>query len=391
MLGAPPREARRTSTNRSSHASVGRSIHLLLDIMAFKDFRDQQPGLPLLQRSLERRRLAHSYLFAGGQLTELEALARTLAKTLNCRQPIKKAGAMIDCCDVCLSCQKIEHFNHADVHWVRPESKSRVITIDQVRDLMQVLNLKPTEAQFKVAVIVAADRLNTQAANAFLKTLEEPPAQSNLIWLTTVPPRILDTIRSRCLRLNFGGDGPSRLDPAQSAWLTTFSRMAATEQKSLLGRYRLMDVVLRQLNQLRSSIEEALTARSPLQRYADLEPDLQEKWEEELKAAIEAEYRQQRTDLLVVLQRWLRDVWLQTLRIGRHAGYLTAKNAESAENGPAELLNFPQVAGANAVAGRISAKEAMENLQIMEQLQRWLGTNVQEALALEVALLKLHV
>ena len=359
--------------------------------MAFKDFRDQQPGLPLLQRSLERRRLAHSYLFAGGQLTELEALARTLAKTLNCRQPIKKAGAMIDCCDVCLSCQKIEHFNHADVHWVRPESKSRVITIDQVRDLMQVLNLKPTEAQFKVAVIVAADRLNTQAANAFLKTLEEPPAQSNLILLTTVPQRILDTIRSRCLRLNFGGEGVSRLDPAQSAWLTNFSRMAATEQKSLLGRYRLMDVVLRQLNQLRSSIEEALTARSPLQRYADLEPDLQEKWEEELKAAIEAEYRQQRTDLLVVLQRWLRDVWLQTLRIGRHAGYLTAKNAESAENGPAELLNFPQVAGANAVAGRISAKEAMENLQIMEQLQRWLETNVQEALALEVALLKLHV
>src|SRR6266699_4239749 len=89
--------------------------------MAFKDFRDQQPGLPLLQRSLERRRLAHSYLFAGGQLTELEGLARTLAKTLNCRQPIKKAGAAIDCCDLCLSCQKIEHLNHADVHWVRPE------------------------------------------------------------------------------------------------------------------------------------------------------------------------------------------------------------------------------------------------------------------------------
>ena len=70
--------------------------------------------------------------------------------------------------------KKIEGGNHADIHWIRPESKSRVITVDQMRELMQEINLKPTEAEYKVAVIVCADRLNVSAANAFLKTLEEP-------------------------------------------------------------------------------------------------------------------------------------------------------------------------------------------------------------------------
>src|SRR5439155_26460972 len=144
--------------------------------------------------------------------------------------------------------------NHADVHWVRPESKTRVITVDQIRDLMQEINLKPTEAEFKVAVIVAADRLNEKAANAFLKTLEEPPAKSILILLTTEPQRILETILSRCLRLNFAGEGPRQLDPVRMAWVTTFSELAASEQKSLLGPYRLMDVGLRKLNEMKEVI-----------------------------------------------------------------------------------------------------------------------------------------
>src|ERR1039457_3279454 len=218
--------------------------------MSFKDFPGQQQGVQLLQRSLERGRLAHAYLFTGHHLDELEAIARTLAKTLNCRPDggddllfaaPKKTGMATDSCDACINCKKVDSFNHADVHWVRPESKSRVVTIDQMRELMREIYLKPTEAEYKVAVIVAADRLNVQAANAFLKTLEEPPPKSILILLTTEPSRILETILSRCLRLNFGGEGPRPLAAAEMAWLAQFSEMAASEQKSLLGRYRLMD------------------------------------------------------------------------------------------------------------------------------------------------------
>ena len=213
--------------------------------MAFKSFPDQTQGVQLLQRSLERGRLAHAYLFIGHQLEELEALAQTLAKTLNCRQPVRSDNGMaIDCCDQCLNCRKISHGNHADVHWVRPESKSRIISVEQMRELMREIHLKPTEADYKTAVVVAADRLNVQAANALLKTLEEPPAKSVLILTTTEPQRLVDTVLSRCLRLNFAGEGPRPLTAAEMEWLTRFNEMAVSEQKSLLGRYRLMDVLL---------------------------------------------------------------------------------------------------------------------------------------------------
>jgi DNA polymerase-3 subunit delta' len=364
--------------------------------MAFKDLSKGQQSLQLLQRSLERGRLAHAYLFSGNELEPLETIARTLAKTLNCEKPVRKNGVVIDSCDHCLACQKIEHWNHPDVHWVRPESKSRIITVAQTRELMREIQLKPGESPYKVAVVVAADRLRVEGANAFLKTLEEPPADSVLILLTTDPQRVLETILSRCLRLSFGHGGIRPLDAAQREWLGAFSELAGKEQKSLIGRYRLLDVLLQKLTALRTSIEESLTARSPLQQYQEAEKSLVERWEDELTASVEAEYRRQRADLLGVLHWWLRDVWVQTLNTknGNHqAAVSVAAGNPSPQAGPLSqsLLSFPEVAGTRQVARRLSPAKALENLQVMEQLQRWLGTNVQEALALEVGLLKLHL
>lgn len=342
--------------------------------MAFKDFPQSGQGIELLQRSLDRGRLAHGYLFSGGELDELEGLARTLAKTLNCEQPPKRGagGVALDCCDACLSCRKIDGGNHADVHWARPESKSRIISVDQMRELMQQINLKPTEAEWKVTVIVAADRLNAGAANAFLKTLEEPPSRSVIILVTTEPDRILETIESRCLRLNFGGDGMKRFDAAQVEWLAGFGGTIAAEQTGLLARYRVLGLLLQQLSAVRETIEETLTARSPLERYPDAEKDLREKWNDELKAAIEAEYRRQRGEWLGLIQWWLRDVWLLTLNAGT------------------DLLAFPQLAESVTVARRLTPGQAVENLRTLEATQRLLHTNVQEALAVEVGLLKLN-
>ncbi len=341
--------------------------------MAFTDFPEQAQGVTLLQRSLQRGRLGHAYLFSGAQLESLESLARTLAKTLNCQRPVKADGVAVDCCDECANCRKIQGETHGDVHWVRPESKSRIVSVEQMRELMREMQLKSGEGEFKVAVIVAADRLNAQAANAFLKTLEEPPAKSVLILLSTEPQRLLETILSRCLRLNFGGEGARKWDAPLLDWLAKFSELAGAEQKSLLGRYRLMDVLAQKLAEMKARVEEEMTARSPLEKYDDVEKDLRERWEDELKAAIEAEYRRQRMELLLLVQWWLRDVWLHTLASGR------------------ELLNFPHIAGAEQVAGRLTSQQAMENLRVVEQTQRLLYTNVQEALALEVGLLKLHV
>jgi DNA polymerase-3 subunit delta' len=341
--------------------------------MAFTQFSGQSQGVQLLQRSLARGRLGHAYLFTGHQLEQLETIARTLAKTLNCQNPVRTNGVATDCCDACLSCRKIENENHADLHWARPESKSRIISVDQTRELMREIQLKPTEAGYKIAIIVGADRLNAQAANAFLKTLEEPPQKSVLILLSTEPSRILETILSRCLRLNFSAETARTLSAEQAYWLQQFSSAAAAGQKSLFGRYRLLDSLLQHLNALRARVDEALSARSPLEKYNDAEKDLREKWEDELAAGIEAEYRRQRAEVLLLLQWWLRDVWLCTLAAGE------------------ELLHLPQIAGADEVAKRISTQQAQENLSVIEQTQRLLHTNVQEALALEVGLLKLQL
>jgi len=342
--------------------------------MAFKDFPKEEHGIELLQRSLERGRLGHAYLFTGHQLGELENVARSLAKTLNCERPVRATSdKSIDCCDECLSCRKIDNATHADIHWARPESKTRVIVVDQMRELMREIQLKPTEAKFKVAIIVAADRLKTEAANAFLKTLEEPPSNSVMILISTEPQRILETILSRCLRLNFGSEGTRPISQEHLEWLNTFGEIAASEQKSLMSRYRLLDALTKKLNEIRGGIDVRLKAESPLERYDDVEKNLRERWEDELSAAIEAEYRLQRSDLLASLQVWLRDVWMRTLAVGK------------------DLLSLPQLESAERVARKISAAQAVENLRALEQLQRLLGTNVQEALALEVSLLKLHL
>jgi hypothetical protein len=183
----------------------------------------------------------------------------------------------------------------------------------------------------------------------------------------------LETILSRCLRLNFSTETAKTLSPEQAEWLQRFSSAAAEGQKSLLGRYRLLDALLQHLTGLRERTEEALSARSPLEKYDDVDKSLREKWEDELKAAIEAEYRGRRGEVLLLLQWWLRDVWLHTLVTGE------------------ELLQLPQLAGAEEVARRLTPRQARENLQVLGQTQRLLHTNVQEALALEVGLLKLQL
>lgn len=344
--------------------------------MALAEISHEDDSVRLLQRSLQRGRLGHAYLFSGLELGGLERVARALAKTLICENPPQRSdsGLPMDSCDHCLPCRKVDDETHPDVLWVRPESKLRVVTIDQMRDLMQTIHLKPTQAPFKVGIIVSAERLNVQAANAFLKTLEEPPADSIIILLTTEPQRILETITSRCLRLNFAGGTAHQQSPEFLAWLEQFAGVAAGEQRSLLNRYQLLSIVLNRLNEMKTRVTETLTKRSPLERYDDLEPKARDRFEAELDAAIEAEYRRQRTDLLAGLEWWLRDVWLHTLGLGG-AG-----------------ISYPSLGAATAgVAKRLRSEQALGNIETLEQTQFLLQTNVQEALALEVGFLKLKV
>jgi DNA polymerase-3 subunit delta' len=325
---------------------------------------------------LENGRLGHAYLLTGDRLEFLEGAARTLAQVLNCRNPVGRlpAGFGTAPCDQCASCRRILTDNHPDVQWWRPESKLRIITIDQVRSLRQSIHLKPLEAKYKVAVIVAADRLNPQAANAFLKTLEEPPENSVLLLLTTEPQRVIETIQSRCLRLACGDPGTSAATREPPAYLREFSDGALQEKgKDLLSRYRLLAVLQRHLADVRSRAQTDLTARSPLEKYEDADPGVREKWEQELSAAMEAEYRLRRSEMLAELHGWLRDIWLATLRAS-----------------PALFIHASLASTTEAVAHRLETNVALENLRILEKTCRLLQTNVQESLTLEVCLLRLN-
>ena len=340
--------------------------------MALSDLPQQAAPVRLLQRSLASRRLAHAYLLLGDSLDELEILARNLVKTINCAQFPDGFPAEADACDTCVSCRKIEQSNHADVQWVRPESKTRIISVDQIRELLQTVYLKPADARFKATVIVAADRLNVQAANAFLKTLEEPPAGTVFILLSTEPQRLLETILSRCLRLHCGGGGV-KIDPETAQWVGAFSGVAAVTGGGLFARYRLLDELLQRLGGLKEEVESALTDQSPLARHADADPRLIERWKQELSAAIEAEYRRRRADQIGALQLWLRDLWLAVQRAREP-----------------RLATFPDLAEVTEkIAGRLDSAKATRNLEVIETTQRLLHTNVQEALALEMGLLKL--
>ncbi|MCC6233145.1 MAG: hypothetical protein IT580_10915 [Verrucomicrobiales bacterium] len=342
--------------------------------MAWADFPDARHSVSLLQRSLERGRLAHAYLFSGESHDLLERVARELATTVNCTgSSSTPAGALPStACGHCSSCRRIAASLHPDVHWIRAESKTRIIRVDQVRELISTIQLKPTEGRRKVGVLVGADRLQSQSANAFLKTLEEPPSGSLLLLLSTEPERLLETILSRCLRLTFPG-APTP-DPEHLEWLNRFAATLEAPPRSLLARYLLLDSLLVRLGRLREIAEEEVERRSPAANYKDVDPALREQWEEEAEAAVEAEYRRRRAAVLQDVQRWLRDLWLITL------------------DQPTSLLAFPHLeAASRAVARRLDPPQAMANLEVIERTQTLLHTNVQEALALEIALIKLRL
>ncbi len=329
----------------------------------------------LLRRSLERGRLGHAYLFVGDSAEVLEDAARQLAQTLFCQQPLARSesGIGTQACGQCSACRRVSHQSHPDVTWIRPGKKSRVISVAQIRDLIHMAQVRPTEAAYKIGIVTGAERMRTEAANAFLKTLEEPPPDSIFVLLTTDAERLLETILSRCLRLNFAS-GLIRVDEAVSTWLTEAAASLADGTPTLLQRYLLLQSLLTALASARERIEENLTAISPLQRFPDAESEQRERWEDELDAAVEAEYRRRRGEFLAGFHAWLRDLWMLTL----------------ATDGATFL---PQLAESSTrISSRLASPDARRNLEHWEQTQRLLlGTNAQEALVLEVGLLRLSL
>jgi DNA polymerase-3 subunit delta' len=147
-----------------------------------------------------RDRLSHAYLIEGGPERGGDWFAYWMAALTHCRQPSAP-------CLRCGDCQRVFSDQQPDVLRLSPEEESREIRIDQVRAMTAELALTRHGAGYKVAILTPADRLNRHAANALLKTLEEPTAGTLLLLVATYPSRLTATIRSRCVRLRIPRPG----------------------------------------------------------------------------------------------------------------------------------------------------------------------------------------
>jgi DNA polymerase-3 subunit delta' len=165
--------------------------------MAFSQIWGQQSAVRILRQALIHNRLAQAYLLAGPDGVGKRLTALTLAKAMNCLAPPEPGEA----CEACSSCSKINSANHADVVQIEPDGD--LIKIDQVRELQRQLRFRPLEGGRRACILDGADRLNEAAANALLKTLEEPPAETHLFLISARPHRLLPTILSRCQWVKF--------------------------------------------------------------------------------------------------------------------------------------------------------------------------------------------
>lgn len=164
--------------------------------MGFSAIKGHERPLRILQGTIRRNRVPSTLLFSGDSGIGKRSTALIYIQALNCL-----AVQDGDACGVCSSCRKIIGGNHPDVHIVEPDGGD--IKIDSIRAVEEFLSMKPYEGRKKAVLIDEADAMNINAANAFLKTLEEPPPDSIILLITANPDTLPDTIRSRCFQVRF--------------------------------------------------------------------------------------------------------------------------------------------------------------------------------------------
>jgi len=171
--------------------------------MPFSEVIGHRRLIALLSRATAHDTLPQSLLFAGAQGVGKRRTAVALAETINCLEPVTTPLLPRDACGKCPSCRRIVRGVHPDVLIVEPGELGS-IKIEQVRDVVDRAGYRPFEGRRRVVIIDEAEALVDAAQNALLKTLEEPPAASVFVLISSMPDALLPTVLSRCQRLRFG-------------------------------------------------------------------------------------------------------------------------------------------------------------------------------------------
>lgn len=272
-------------------------------------------ALEPLRRAVEAERLAHAYLIIGSPEGRGRELALALAQMLYCTEAVKPGGA-------CMGCRKVAERTHPDVHWLEPEKKSRIIPVgdpnNRTKDpgiryrLLEPLAQTAYEGGWKVGIILAADRMREQAANALLKTLEEPPRKTVIILVTDEPQNLLPTIVSRCQRLNLGEhEAPpdAKWRPELEEWLSEPGGRGPLTALSRASRLKiLLDGIKDSLDEDESEDDdEEVDASAGVADGAEVEKEIRD-------ARVQSRLNKERVDVLRTILFWQRD--LLTCRLG---------------------------------------------------------------------------
>ena len=327
-----------------------------------------------LRHLLESGRVPGSLLFTGEEGIGKKLFALELAKAMNCRNRVS-----VEACDECSSCKRISRSTfppfgkdeddkerliwseHADVAMARPYKN--IIRVKVMRELEREANFRPFEGAARIFIVEDADTMNDQAANALLKTLEEPPPTSHLILTTSNPTALLPTIRSRCQSIRFA--------PIPREAIETFlveEKKFPTADAALLSRTaggslgRALGTDIDTYRERRDSMLEVLTAlvltgdRAQLLRAA-----------EALAAPKDRDEYERRLDALEGL---IRDAW--ALRLGR----------------PDEtIVNGDLLKKLKSVAAELKSEQAGSWLKQIEELRGALEVNLNRKIASDALLL----
>jgi DNA polymerase III delta prime subunit len=182
----------------------------------------------LLLDTARRGELHHAIIVHGPLRGLLRDLATRIAKTLNC--PNGTTG------DDCATCVRIDRRIHPDVHFIEVAGDRKLISIEQIRDLVNGAYLRPYEGRTKVFIIDPADALSAGGSNALLKTLEEPARDTTFVLITRSPDLLLPTIRSRSQSIYVGNDAPRDLAaPLEASRIEQIASFTAPDQRVALA------------------------------------------------------------------------------------------------------------------------------------------------------------
>ena len=296
----------------------------------------------MLRGAFTRERPAQAYLLIGPPRTVGRALVERLLKGLYCE------GGGQEPCDECRGCRLAGGHSHPDLLWVEPQKKSRRIGVDEIRAVQTRVYETSMEGGWRACVIVGADRLTVEAANAFLKTLEEPPARCVMFLLSNAPEALLPTIQSRCQRLSVEG-AEEELSEEHRARLVKI--LSAGRKNNVLMGLAQADALHGLLAQVKAAIEQEEKEAAAEDPGEDEDTPL---------TRASARYREKQAAIMRFVQNWYRDLVMLLC------------------DGDDYVYNTGCLESLQKRAAGLSLAEALEQVRTVESMHRRLERNVSE-------------